>query len=186
MNHGSPGAGRRRELNPAGTESPHHYAYASRPGPRTARSTTYEKIRRFAHGKRLILPLLLPTRTPSAAFRLRPGFVNVHCSTEQVSSVQTGDGPFSFLAICHFHESESARLPGLAISDNTHVLDSAILREDRPKIIRRDAKIQITYKDVCQNRILSGKTPAAADRNHGTGSRGAVQEGPRTRPSRHL
>jgi hypothetical protein len=70
----------------------------------------------------------------TTAFSLGTRFVNVQRAATEIFSVQGRDRFFSFGGIGHFDESESARTPGVTVSDNAHLVDLSVRFKQRTQL----------------------------------------------------
>ncbi len=97
-----------------------------------------------------------PGALVSEAFRLFLGtcLIHVQCTFVQQSSVEGSDGLLSVFRICHFHKSESPRLPSVVVGDNPDPIYWPESREQPTKGIFRAIETEISNVDVLQGICL--------------------------------
>jgi hypothetical protein len=81
-------------------------------------------------------------------------FIHVQRARSQLVSVHRADRFFSFFVICHFHKAKAARLPGIAVFQNSDIFDLPVRCKSLPKLIFTDVKIQIAYINILHAILL--------------------------------
>src|SRR5438067_9463254 len=79
----------------------------------------------------------------SSTLHFRASFIHVDRSTAQLRAVQCRDRFLAVRGVRHFHECESARASGVAISHHRNAIHIAELSEKLTQIVLAGAEVQI-------------------------------------------
>ncbi len=88
------------------------------------------------------------TAPTTGALGLGTSLVHVDGAASDLCSVQSSDGLLTFFGICHFHKSETARPPGLAIGENTHSIHLSVTFEKLAQFILGGIETEISNENV--------------------------------------
>src|SRR5437016_5539341 len=84
----------------------------------------------------------------AGAFRLGPGLVDVNVAIAKRGPIGSGNRLCGLLIVGHFHKGKTARLAGIAIAHNGHIIYLSISFESCPEIIFTDVVIEIAYINI--------------------------------------
>ena len=84
-----------------------------------------------------------------------PGFIHIDGAASDVGPVQRCDGLLALFAIGHFHERESARPAGLAVSENAYPVDLSVGLEKLAQLIFNGVEAEVSNENVFQDAPLS-------------------------------
>jgi hypothetical protein len=90
----------------------------------------------------------------TAAFSPGTSFVYVDLPAAHIGAVESRNGALRLAVIRHFHESETARTPGIAIRDQADAFDRPVRFEQCPNTRFRCAEIQIAYENILHFSLL--------------------------------
>jgi hypothetical protein len=96
----------------------------------------------------IVSTLAAATAAAKAAVGFGTRFIDVQRAATQVAAIQLSDRAIRFRVAAHLDESESLRLPGVAIRDDADALDRAVRLEHGPDCVFGRSEAEISYKNV--------------------------------------
>ena len=90
-----------------------------------------------------------------AALRLRSRFVDIECPAVQSVAIEGLDRLIGLSFICHFHERESARPPGIPVGHDAGTVDGSVPLKQGAQRFFGSVEIQIAYEDVLHIILLT-------------------------------
>src|SRR5690242_17243200 len=85
-----------------------------------------------------------PPATP--AFGLGPGFIDGERAPAKFLAIELSNGFCGGLVICYFHKSKAARLAGVAVSHDPHLLNFPECTEHISEFVFASGKGKVPYK----------------------------------------
>jgi hypothetical protein len=98
-----------------------------------------------------VLPLAAAVTTITTAATtvfFRPGLVDIQRPAVEFPAIQSGNGPFAFTIIAHFHESKASGPSGVAVGDDADTIHRAICFKQGANGIFGGPEAQISYEYI--------------------------------------